>query len=134
MKVFAFSASLPSTNKERLERINRLELTIREDSPGSKKYKRVKNLCDSILVAPCKVNYIGVIDGVWTKKEGEPSAISGWIDFEEIAVVPFSLADLKIAAHEQARMSIFKIINAKKGAITWQQIEAEVSRAVSEIK
>lgn len=134
VKVFAFSASLPSTNKERLERFNLIELTTREDSPGSTKYKRVKNLCDSILVAPCKVNYIGVLDGVWTKKEAHQNVLSGWIDYEEIAVVPFSLEDLKTAAHEQARMSIFKTINATKGAITWQQIEAEVSRAVSEIK
>jgi len=134
VKVFAFSAYLPSSNKGRLHHLDRLELTIREGSKGSTKYKRVKDLCDSILAAPCKVNYTGVLDGVWTNKEGEPSAISGWIDFEEIAVVPFSLEDLKTAAHEQARMSIFKIINETKGAITWQQIEAEVSRAVSEIK
>ena len=94
----------------------------------------MKDLCDSILVAPCKVNYIGVVDGVWTNKEGESRAIAGWIDYEDIAVVPFSLADLKNGAHERARKSIFMIINEKNSAITWHQIEAEVSRAVSEIK
>lgn len=133
VKVFAFAASLPSSNKG-LDRFDRLELTIREGSIGSTKYKRVKDLCDSILTAPCKVNYTGVLDGVWTNKEGESRAIAGWIDYEDIAVVPFSLADLKNAAHEKARLSIFKIINEKNSAITWQQIEAEVSRAVLEIK
>ena len=133
VKVFAFSAYLPSSNKGRLHHLDRLELTIREGSIGSTKYKRVKDLCDSILVAPCKVNYIGVMDGVWTNKEGESRAIAGWIDYEDLAVVPFSLEDLKNGAHERARKSIFMIINEKNSEITWQQIEAEVSRAVSEI-
>jgi hypothetical protein len=134
VKVFAFSAYLPSSNKGRLHHLDRLELTIREGSKGSTKYKRVKDLCDSILAAPCKVNYTGVLDGVWTNKEGESRVIVGWIDYEDIAVVPFLLADLKNAVREQARKSIFMIINEKNSAITWQQIEVEVSRAVSEIK
>jgi hypothetical protein len=133
VKVFAFSAYLPSSNKGRLHHLDRLELTIREGSKGSTKYKRVKDVCDSILAAPCKVNYTGVLDGVWTNKEGESRVIVGWIDYEDIAVVPFLLADLKNAVREQARKSIFMIINEKNSAITWQQIEAEVSRAVSEI-
>jgi hypothetical protein len=139
VKVFAVGAPLPhvpSNGKPRFvfDSFSRLELTTREDSPKIKKYMQIKELCDRISVAACKVNYTGVLDGVWTKKEGEPSAISGWIEYHEIALVPFSLESLNSAAHENARRAVFKIIADRKGEISWRQIEEEVSRAVAEIK
>jgi hypothetical protein len=139
VKVFAVGAPLSrasSNGKPRLvfDSFSRLELTTREDSPKIKKYMQIKELCDRISVAACKVNYTGVLDGVWTNKEDEPSAISGWIEYHEISLVPFSLESLNSAAHENARRAVFKIIADRKGEISWRQIEEEVSRAVAEIK
>lgn len=137
VRVFAVAAPLLSgaTSNTTLMARNNLsghELTARENSPKINKYRQIVELCTGTLTVPCKVNYIGILDGVWTKKESETSLISGWIDYEEIALVPFTLRDLRGAVHEKARKSVFKIIHERGGDITWLQIEAEVDKALSE--
>jgi hypothetical protein len=139
IKVFAFAAPLPvdpasSKMRASFNDFSRLELTARENSPGAKKYRQVKEACEAISIIPCKVNYTGVLDGVWKNKQGNSSVLSGWIDVEEIAMVPFALEDLVRAAHKEARNSVFKIIQERNGEIGWLQIEAEVNRVVTEIK
>lgn len=139
VKVFAADAPLPhapSSGKPRsvFDGFSSLELTIRENSPKIKKYTQIKELCDQILFAACKVNYIGILDGVWTQNEGVPSTISGWIEYEEITLVPFTLETLRHSAHEIARKAVFKIIHDKNGEISWLQIEEEANRAIAQIK
>ena len=137
VRVFAVAAPLPSgatsnTTLMARDNLSGHELTARENSPKINKYRQIVELCTRTLTVPCKVNYIGILDGVWTKKENETNLISGWIDYEEIALVPFTLGDLRGAVHEKAKKSVFKIIYERGGDITWLQIEAEVDKALSQ--
>jgi len=132
VKVFAARADLPLSGDK--GRFSRPEITPRGQSTGINKYQRAKDICDAILFARCKANYTGTLDGVWTKRGGDVQTFVGWIEYEEIALVPFTLPELKGAVRTKAHSSIFDLIHAKNGDISWPQIDTEVKRIVAEIK
>lgn len=136
VKVFAHKNFLELERYEHLYNFysTKSDFTARVAGSGNKLYKDLANLCDEFDIVPCKINYTATIDAVWSEDENQGRRLKGWIDYEEVALVPFSTDDINLAVRMKARAEIYRQISEKRGNIDHNIVEIEVDRVLSNLK
>ena len=111
-------------------------IEVREGVGQASKYRDISDECIKIQIIKCKIAYSGKIYGVWTDKGKDSSSIvlSGWIELEDVIVLPITLQEAKITIRSSVQQEVKRLIWGSKGDISWRQIENLVDQQIESIQ